>query len=439
MAIPVSLAIPFIRVSSPIAASSFIEGTYVAGKPSTAPASQFGFSEILLLIYLLGVAFFLIRFIYKLFQLFLLIRKSSYHIYDGVKIVVTEEEMSPFSFFNYFFINEADIKNPDFDRIMAHELAHIRQYHSIDLILLELFTTFQWFNPFVWPYKESLKETHEYLADHAVIAQGCSKTKYQLLIFEQLVGLNLFEFTNNFNQSLIKRKITMMAKIQSKGRAKFKVLLVLPVIALLVLAFAESKPASDHSGKVDMAKAISSDSANSATVTTTPEKSEEKKKKEKEKYLKELTKKEKALKEALANTDDLEKKAKLEKELQKIFEIKAKNSSDHKMTHDMTYDEKMHKLKVMYKETDDPEKKEKIKMKLKQLKKEKEMEKAVSNGEEYELYNKIKKIEEKQKALKAEHEKTDNPEKKKDIKQKYKELEALKEKVKQELSKKKNK
>jgi len=219
LAIPISLAIPFIRIASPIAASSFIEGTYSTGEANTATANPFGLSEILLLVYFIGVVFFLIRFLYKLSQLLLMIKQYGFHIFDGVKIVVTEEETAPFSFFNYFFINKDDVKGPDFDRIMAHELAHIRQYHSIDLVLLELFTAFQWFNPFVWPYKESLKETHEYLADHAVIAQGCSKTKCQLLIFEQLVGLNLFEFTNNFNQSLIKRRITMMAKIQSKGRA----------------------------------------------------------------------------------------------------------------------------------------------------------------------------------------------------------------------------
>jgi hypothetical protein len=435
MAIPVSLAIPLVKIYSPIAASSLIEGTYVSGDPRAALVSQLGLPEILLSIYFLGVALFLIRFIYKLFQLFLIIRKYGYHIYDDVKIVVTEEETAPFSFFNYFFINKTDVKNPDFDRIMAHELAHIRQYHSIDLILLELFTAFQWFNPFVWPYKESLKETHEYLADHAVIAQGCNKTKYQLLIFEQLVGLNLFEFTNNFNQSLIKRRITMMAKIQSKGGARFKVLLVLPVIALLILAFAESKPAADHMGKVDAGKAISNDGSNSATVTVTPAKSDEKNKKEQEQKMKKLEKKMQELEAAFAKTDDPEKKAAIKKELKKIHEIKANHHSAEKMT----YDEKIHKLKVMYKETDDPEKKEKIKMKLEQLKKEMEMEKAVSNGTEYGLYDKIKKIEAKQKALKAEHEKTDSPEKKKEIKQKYKELEALKEKVKEKLSQMKDK
>jgi len=438
MAIPASLAIPFIKISSPIAASSLIEGPYIAEKSTAAPASQFGLPQILLSIYIAGVAFFVIRFIYRLFQLFLMIKKCGYHIYDGVKIVVTEKDIAPFSFFNYFFINKDDIKNPDFDRIMAHELVHIRQYHSIDLILLELFTTFQWFNPFVWPYKESLKETHEYLADQAVIAQGCSKTKYQLLIFEQLVGLNLFEFTNNFNQSLLKRRITMMAKIKSKGRAKFKVLLILPVIALLVLAFAESRPVADHNGKDPAGKAVSSDNTSRAKTAVTPDKSGEKTKEEKEKYLKELAKKEKELKEALAQTDDPEKKAEIEKKLKQIHEMKAKNHAAHKMTSE-TYEEKMQKLKAMYEETDDPEKKEKIKEKAEQLKMQMEKEKAVGNSEEYELYDKIKKIEDKQKALKAEYEKTDDPDKKKEIKQKYKELEDLKEKVKAKLSKMKDK
>jgi hypothetical protein len=112
----------------------------------------------------------------------------------------------------------------------------------------------------------------------------------------------------------------------------------------------------------------------------------------------------------------------------------ANHNSAHKMTKDKSYDEKIHKLKTLYKETEDPEKKEKIKMKLEQLVKEREMEKAVGNGEEYELYDKLKKIEVKQKALKAELEETDDPEKKKEIKHKYKELEAFKEKIKAKLS-----
>jgi hypothetical protein len=95
----------------------------------------------------------------------------------------------------------------------------------------------------VRPYKKALQETHEYLADDGVIAQGFSAAKYQLLMFEQHVGAKLFEFANNFKQSQIKRRITMMSKMKSKNVAKLKLLLVLPLASLLVLAFADAKPA----------------------------------------------------------------------------------------------------------------------------------------------------------------------------------------------------
>ena len=85
-----------------------------------APVNQFGLPKILLAIYFLGVVLFLIRFITKLIQLFLIIRKYGYHIYDDVKIVVTEEETAPFSFFNYFFINKTDGKNPIRSRQSFH-------------------------------------------------------------------------------------------------------------------------------------------------------------------------------------------------------------------------------------------------------------------------------------------------------------------------------
>ena len=142
-----------------------------------------------------------------------------------MNVVFVENDLAPSSFFNIIFLNPSNISQSDFNRIIAHELVHIKQFHSIDIILLELITILQWFNPFVWPYKKSLQETHEFLADYGVIAQGFSTAKYQLLMFEQHVGVKLFEFANNFKQSQIKRRITMMSKIKSL-KCLFSLLLV---------------------------------------------------------------------------------------------------------------------------------------------------------------------------------------------------------------------
>lgn len=176
-------------------------------------------------------------------KLNLIIKRYKTTKINGIKIVSVDKDFSPFSFLNFIFINEKIISEHNMRRIIAHEIIHIKQYHTFDILLIELITVLQWFNPFVWPYKKSLQETHEFSADNGVIAQGFSTAKYQLLMFEQHVGVRLFEFVNNFKQSQIKRRLTMMSKIKSRGTSKLKLLLIVPMAAFLLLAFAEPKAA----------------------------------------------------------------------------------------------------------------------------------------------------------------------------------------------------
>jgi hypothetical protein len=158
-----------------------------------------------------------------------------------LRIVLCGHSGESFSFFNFVFLNKSKIPEGDMDRVLAHELAHVRQLHSFDIVFSELLTVIQWFNPFVWPYKRSLRETHEYLADRAVIAQGCSLARYQLLIVEQHVGGELLELASSFRTSQVKRRIVMLSRRETKGLARWKPLLVLPLAVALVLVFAESR------------------------------------------------------------------------------------------------------------------------------------------------------------------------------------------------------
>jgi hypothetical protein len=442
LSIPLSFVIPLVNITSPIRTSAILEDTYVAKAATGAQGPILSFTDILWFTFLLGAGFFLLRFMIRLAQLLFLVRKYGYHIYDGVKVVVTDRDTAPFSFFNYLFISNSDITDHGFERILTHEMTHIKQYHSIDLLLMELLTIIQWFNPFVWPYKKSLKETHEYLADHAVIAQGCSRAKYQLLIFEQHVGLNMFEFTNNFSQSLIKRRITMMAKIKSNGRAKLKFLLIFPVVALLVLAFADAKPVSTQPTD----EAVTSQPGTlSQPQDKKADEAAKKKELEKQHKAQEILEKEAKLKAMYKETDDPEKKEKIKAELVKIAEWKENNGwvkvkkKDGEMSY-KEYEEVVKELKAAYEKTDNPEKKENIKKKLVQLEKtyaEKKTQKAehVENGELAELKAKYKNIEMMQKELKAKYEKTDDPELKKKIKEKYAALDKEKELIKKKAEK----
>jgi len=195
----------------------------------------------LLVLYGAGVLLFLLRFAVQLAKLRRVVRTHGIRRLRGVKIVAVDRLFSPFSFFDIIFLNPGPSPDADLRRILAHEQVHIRQQHSLDVLLMEVVLSLQWFNPFVWPYKKALQETHEYLADSGVIAQGFSSVRYQLHMFEQNVGVRLFEFGNNFKKSQIKRRITMLSRIKSPRAARLKFLLALPLIVGLVLVFAEPR------------------------------------------------------------------------------------------------------------------------------------------------------------------------------------------------------
>jgi hypothetical protein len=239
-----SLALPLLRVTSPffktvVYASSFPP----PANPATvlAPPNAPGLLDFLFLIYIAGAGLFFLLFIVRVGRLVLMAARCGCERHRGLKVVLCGHPGESFSFFNFVFLNKAKIPDGALDRILAHELAHVRQLHSFDIVFSEFLTVVQWFNPFVWPYKRSLRETHEYLADRAVIAQGCSLTRYQLLIVEQHVGGRLLELASSFRTSQIKRRITMLSKQETRGLARWKPLLILPLAMALVLAFAESR------------------------------------------------------------------------------------------------------------------------------------------------------------------------------------------------------
>jgi hypothetical protein len=420
--IPLSFVIPLIDISSPFRTVTTAppQNSYL-----TLPSIQtksWGSMDILIVIYLLGAVFFLIRFGCQISRIFYLIKKHGYRKCGCLKLVFIDQDITPFSFFSFFFLNKSKISRHDLLRILDHELVHINQYHTLDLLIMELLAIVEWFNPFVRPYKKSLKETHEYLADNKVIAQGCSRARYQMLIFEQHVGLNLFEFVNNFNQSLIKRRITMMTKRKSKTWAKSKFFLVIPVICFLVVAFAHPKAVSPTVN----AKLNAEPGTSVPEDVTEQTQSKEQEKKEKEKKLNEIMHEEQILKEKLEATDDPEVRKELKMKLEEIQKMKASEGLVEAKPVTMTeqqYNDTVTKLKTMIEKSENPEEKAKLKKKLADLTEMKE--KGWVKSETAIDYEK------KAAELKKLWEKTDDPQKKKEIEEKLKRLKQMMQKEKE--------
>lgn len=198
-------------------------------------------AQVCLLIYIIGVAFFLGREVVSLLSLRRLIRSGREVCRDGgVKVVVVKGEVAPFSWFGNVIINEKDYADGSRE-ILMHERAHIAGRHSVDVLLCDLLIIFQWYNPAAWLIKTELKNLHEFEADSAVLAGGVNAAEYQMLLIRKAVGDKLFAMANNLNQSSLKKRITMMLKKKSNPWSRVRTLLALPVAAVAVVAFATPK------------------------------------------------------------------------------------------------------------------------------------------------------------------------------------------------------
>ena len=161
---------------------------------------------------------------------------------QGNTVVVKAGDFAPFSFLRWIVININDYER-NRESILKHEQAHIRFFHSYDILLLQFVKLLQWFNPFIYFLERDLKAVHEYMADEAVIHQGIDAQTYQLLLVSKAVGGRLQTLANNFNHSLLKSRILMMKKKPTPKAAALKSLCLLPVVVFSITTFAKIIPA----------------------------------------------------------------------------------------------------------------------------------------------------------------------------------------------------
>lgn len=198
--------------------------------------SSYNWQSIALVVYLLGNSLLFTRVILGIIRVEILKRKGRRIVLDGYSIVYIKQAISPFSFFRTIYLSDTLTEDPDSNYIINHEVIHIKQLHTYDNIFVELFLAVFWFNPFMWLLKRALRENHEYLADEGVLNQKANPTTYQTLLLKQTIGLAPITLTSTFN-STIKNRIIMMCKNKSSAFAKFKPLLLVPIIATLFLIF----------------------------------------------------------------------------------------------------------------------------------------------------------------------------------------------------------
>ncbi|MCF8235334.1 MAG: M56 family metallopeptidase [Bacteroidales bacterium] len=242
-----SLLLPLVRISfKPETASSAYY--YLLNSITVGPGDfiketgeSLSFFQLLFIAYLAVAFLMLISFLFRLSRILILISQHRIHKIDGYKYVLINDKLSPFSFFNLIFINRKLLNTEAFNKINRHEQIHIRQFHSVDILLTELLQVIFWFNPVTRLYKRSLQELHEFLADEESIKQTEEAVQYQQLLLNQAFGMQISTLTNNFNQSTLKRRFMMMNKSKSKNKTILRLLLVLPFSLLLAFTFSINK------------------------------------------------------------------------------------------------------------------------------------------------------------------------------------------------------
>ena len=150
------------------------------------------------------------------------------------KIVEIPNSRMAFTFLKTVFLG-SDISAKEREHILAHELIHVSQKHSLDLLFFEILKVLFWFNPLVYLFQNRIAALHEFIADEAVVKKTSKKHYFNQLLNSAFETQNL-SFTNQFfNQSLIKKRIVMLQKSKSKTIAKFKFLLVIPLLAMILI------------------------------------------------------------------------------------------------------------------------------------------------------------------------------------------------------------
>ncbi len=224
-------------IEKPLQNQESIPSVYSSNtSPNTSKPIVISTKMVLLFLYLTGVFISLLLFVYSIFSVLQLFKRSRKTTLSGIQVMIHNADIPAFSFRKRILISRHDYET-NAEAILTHELSHIRHGHFYDLMLMEMVKIIYWFNPLIYRMGRDLKDIHEFQADEHTLNSGIDSTKYQLLIIQKCVGQQSFALANSFNHCQIKKRITMMNKSKTSKAWWWKVATFLPLLALLLMAF----------------------------------------------------------------------------------------------------------------------------------------------------------------------------------------------------------
>jgi len=204
---------------------------------TTAKPSVFTLENIAWFVFGTGVVVLLLRMLFQLVSILRWRFRGEKKELLGVNIIRLTEKITPFSFFKLIFINPNEHTNFETEQILAHELTHARQWHSVDVLVCSIQKAFCWINPASWLMEREIRQNLEFLADNQVLKTGVEPKKYQYHLLQLTYEPADNKLANLFNVSPIKKRIIMMNTKKTKKSALLKYALVVPMaLAMLVVS-----------------------------------------------------------------------------------------------------------------------------------------------------------------------------------------------------------
>ena len=238
--IPLITLLPdsFSLLSLKMTGTGFLYAVTLSPVVITATAGKLSFLPIILsYTYIAGMAYFAVRLIIRILSIYKLGKKSDRSDENESYILWSDSNIPPFSFFRTMYL-PASLKNtPHVNEVIRHEKVHINSLHSFDIVFTQIMQIVCWVNPFIPLIEKSLREIHEFEADKAVIHAGTDPVTYTKMLFAQDKTAIAVVLGNNFNYSLIKRRLTMFYKKNTRF-ARLKATVVLPLAVCIVMIYA---------------------------------------------------------------------------------------------------------------------------------------------------------------------------------------------------------
>ncbi|SEC30555.1 Signal transducer regulating beta-lactamase production, contains metallopeptidase domain [Tenacibaculum sp. MAR_2009_124] len=235
-----SFLIPLFIIETTVAIpieSEYIDNTFIT---ATSEKQSINYLNYFLYIWFIVSGILLIRFFKNLWNLIKIIKNNQKIQYKKATLILVDDSISPYTFWNYIFINKKEFENKEIEKeLFTHELTHVTQRHTFDIIILELLLISFWFNPMFYLLKKYIRLNHEFLADNNVIILHNNISEYQHLLLNKAAWNNNYYLASNFNYSLTKKRLVMMTTNSSKTKILLKKLAVVPLIAGFTFVFAE--------------------------------------------------------------------------------------------------------------------------------------------------------------------------------------------------------